>query len=425
MLAGFAVLVVGAIGFGAGFLVFDDPDESAPPPAIAPTVIVGNAPEPGEPAEPVATDIGFPAFATRNTTRVGGADPVADAAGVALASYPSLGGVGGPGAAVLAPGDDWQTALAATPLTAAPVEAPLLLSGATEVPSLTAEALAGLAPRGLDNADGAQLITVGDVASPEGFETLAIDGVDGAEISKGVDAELSRLTGEKDPGHLLVVSSTDAALAMPAAAWAARSGDPILFADGDEVPDSTLEVVAKHPDTPIYVLGPESAISGKAIAALEKKGTRVTRVGEEDPVENSIAFARFVDDDFGWNINDPGHGFTIANIERPLDAAAGAPLAAGGKPGPLLLTDDADVVPAALQGFLIDTQPGFIDDPSRALYNHVWILGDATAISIPFQAQVDELTKLAPVGPGTRPPELGPPPARPEDESPAGRVPKR
>ncbi|MDQ6916167.1 MAG: hypothetical protein M3155_10220, partial [Actinomycetota bacterium] len=34
-----------------------------------------------------ATDLGFPVFATKNTTRVGGGDPTADAAGVARAVY--------------------------------------------------------------------------------------------------------------------------------------------------------------------------------------------------------------------------------------------------------------------------------------------------------------------------------------------------
>lgn len=413
LLAGLAVLLVGALGFGAGYLVFYDSGESEVTPAVAPTVIVENAPQPE-----AAEQIGFPAFATRNTTRVGGADPVADGAGVALASYPSLGGVGGPGAVVIAPADDWQTALAATPLTAAPIEAPLLLSGADEVPELTAEALKGLAPQGLETADGAQLIVVGDLAVPDDLETLRLGtgGADPSEVAKEVDAELARLTGREDPDHLLVVSSTDAGLAMPAAAWAARSGDPILFADADEIPEETAETVAKHPDTPIYVLGPESAISAKAIKSLEGEGGEVTRVGAEGPVENAIAFARFVDDDFGWNINDPGHGFTIANVDRPLDASVGAPLAAGGKPGPLLLTDDPDVVPAALQGFLADTQPGFVDDPSRAVYNHIWLLGDPSAITVGFQAQIDELTKLAPVGPGTRPAALDPPEADPEAE---------
>ncbi len=185
---------------------------------------------------------------------------------------------------------------------------------------------------------------------------------------------------------------------MPAASWAARSGDPILFADGDDVPASTLSVIKRHPDTPIYVLGPEAVISNKALKTLGKDGGTVTRVGAEDPVANALAFARYVDGDFGWNINDPGHGFVIADTERPLDAVAAAPLAtSGGTPGPLLLTDDPDKVPDQLAAFLADTQPGFVDDPSRAVFNRIWILGDEAAISAGFQAQVDELTRLVPV----------------------------
>ena len=45
-------------------------------------------------------------------------------------------------------------------------------------------------------------------------------------------ASARRSPARRIPTHLLVVSSTDSSLAMPAAAWAARSGDPILFADG-------------------------------------------------------------------------------------------------------------------------------------------------------------------------------------------------
>src|SRR4051812_35460371 len=39
--------------------------------------------------EPEGPQLGFPVFATKNTTRVAGADPVADAAGVAQAVFPS------------------------------------------------------------------------------------------------------------------------------------------------------------------------------------------------------------------------------------------------------------------------------------------------------------------------------------------------
>ncbi len=63
------------------------------------------------------------------------------------------------------------------------------------------------------------------------------------------------------------------------------------------------------------------------------------RVGDEGRVANAIAFARYTDADFGWNINDPGHGLVIANTDRPLDATAAATLSASGKWGPLLVLE--------------------------------------------------------------------------------------
>src|SRR5579875_2402553 len=102
--------------------------------------------------------LGFPTVATKNTTRVAGADPVADAAGVALAVYPSLGNGTHPPAVVLAPTDDWQAALAASVLMASPIRAPLLLSTRGSLPSATKDALNLLAPTGSGSAGGAQLI---------------------------------------------------------------------------------------------------------------------------------------------------------------------------------------------------------------------------------------------------------------------------
>lgn len=382
-----ALLLVAGIGFGAGYLVFGDSgsDES--------TATVGGG----------SRGSGFPETATRNTTRVGGADAIADAAAVALATYPSAGGVGAAAAVTIAPANNWQQALAATPLVADPIGTPILLSNQGQVPQPTSDAVAALGPKGLDEAGGTQAYVVGGVAAPDDLEQSPVAGTDPADIADAIDGEREKITGEKDPDHILVVSSTDAAMAMPAAAWAARSGDPILFADGDTVPQGTANVIDRHPDTPVYVLGPESVISDEALKELGD----ATRVGSEDPVDNAITFARFTDGDFGWNINDPGHGFAIANISRPLDAPAAAPLTAtGGSPGPLLLTDEAASVPPALESFLSDTQPGFEDDPTRAVFNHVWIIGNTDAMSIAFQAQVDQLTKLAPVSNQTTPPDV-------------------
>src|ERR1700751_952313 len=60
-------------------------------------------------ASPTASQgLGFPLLATKNTTRVDGTDPIADAAGVALAVYPSAAPGTHPPAVALAPTDDWQ-----------------------------------------------------------------------------------------------------------------------------------------------------------------------------------------------------------------------------------------------------------------------------------------------------------------------------
>ena len=152
---------------------------------------------------------------------------------------------------------------------------------------------------------------------------------------------------------------------MPAAAWAARSGDVVLFAQRDSVPEPTLEAIERNKDVPLYVLGPEKAISKEAFEELKKAADSVTRVEGKDPVSNSVEFARFTDGSFGWNINDPGHGFVLLNGERPADAGAAASLSASGTWGPALVTDSAEELPGALRGYLLDLKPGYQDDPTR------------------------------------------------------------
>jgi hypothetical protein len=113
-------------------------------------------------------------------------------------------------------------------------------------------------------------------------------------------------------------------------------------------------------------------------------------------VQNAIAFSRYQRGGFGWGIVVPGYNFTLANASRPLDAAAAAPLATKGIFAPLLLTDEASL-PRAVEGYLLDVQPGFEEDPRQAVYNRVWLLGDESAISQQAQARIDRVTELVPV----------------------------
>jgi hypothetical protein len=184
---------------------------------------------------------------------------------------------------------------------------------------------------------------------------------------------------------------------MPAAAWAARSGDPVLFTGRNQLPAATLDALRRHVSSTVYVLGPESVISRSVLQQVGHISGQVRRVGATGPVQNSILFARYGDGSFGWNI-DPGHGMELANADRPLDAAAAASLASSGKWGPLLITDTADALPPELRSFFLDIKPGYETDPTRAVYNHVWLMGDATAIGGQMQAEIDELIELTPVG---------------------------
>ena len=113
--------------------------------------------------------------------------------------------------------------------------------------------------------------------------------------------------------------------------------------------------------------------------------------------QNAIAFARYSDGRFGWNVVDPGHGLVFVNADRPLDGAASAPLSGAGSYGPTLVITDANSLPGTLQSYLLDIQPGYDRDPVRAVYNHGWLIGDEEAISVDVQARIDSLLEVQPI----------------------------
>lgn len=350
-----------------------------------------------EPATQAADELGYPAFATANTTRVGGADPASNAAGVALATFPSTKPSQRPDAVTLVDAADWRSAIAASVLMAAPIGAPVLISEADGIPEPTEQALDSLDPQGGKATKGKRAFAIGAASALSDVDAKRA-GSGGGTVAAATIADLRDELFGKPPEHIVIAPAAESAFAMPAAAWAARSGDPVLFTDENGLPKPTAAVLKQHPSTPVYVLGPSSVISSGVVREIGKIGNRVRRVSGEDPVANAIALARYADGDFGWNINDPGHGFVIARSDEPLNAAAASPLSASGTWGPLLLTDSADTLPTALRGYLLDVKPGYTTDPTRAFYNHIWLIGDQDAIDVNEQAEIDELAELAKIG---------------------------
>jgi ell wall binding domain 2 (CWB2) len=379
-----AVLALAALAAACGGRSGNLADRSAT--ATTPTV-GASATQPD-----AASGLGFPAFATKNTTRVGGADPVADAAGVARAVFPATSASTRPGAVVLADGRDWRVGVAAAVLAGTTVRAPILLSNGSDLPAASGDALTALKPAGSKVAGGAQVIRVGDVARPAGLRVTDVRGGDPFALARAVDAFSAAAAG-KESRAVLIASADDPGYAMPAAAWAAKSGDPVLFVRRNAVPAATRAALTAHRRPHIYVLGPPETISEAVVSQLGRLGT-VTRIGTGDPVRSSIDFARYVDGSFGWGVIDPGHGLVFARADRPLDAAAAAPLSASGTYGPLILLSNADQLDAPVNDYLLDIQPGYSKDPVRGVYNHGWIVGDDTAISTGVQSRIDELLEI-------------------------------
>ncbi|MGN6814503.1 MAG: cell wall-binding repeat-containing protein [Solirubrobacterales bacterium] len=395
-LAGLVVLalvfiVVAIVGSGGGSDQTDTSAAPAPGPAAS-----GNASEGS--ASQAAEELGYPSFATNNTTRIGGADAATNAAGVALAVFPSTSDAQRPAAVTLVGEEDWAGAIAASVLMAPPVRAPILFSAPDEMPQVSEGALDALDPQGSKETQGISLFVVGQVVVPNRpGKGVPIDSGDPASTAAQIATLRDELFGGP-PAHIVIASSSQPDFAMPAAAWAARSGDPVLYAEAKKLPAPTAAVLKKHPQVPVFVLGPGSAISAGVVAEIEKISKRVKRVAGPDPVANALALARYRAGDFGWNVNDPGHGFVLARSDSPAAAAAAAPLSASGTWGPLLLTDDAGALPAAVRNYLLDVKPGYTTDPTRAFYNHVWVIGDQDAIGVGQQAEVNELAELAKIG---------------------------
>lgn len=367
-------------------------------PANSGTAPVPAAPAPAEtPSAEAVEELGYPSFATNNTTRIGGEDPASTAAAVALAVYPARTPAQRPAAVTLVDEADWQGAVAAAVFMATPIRAPLLVSSDGDLPDPTSQALEALAPQGSKDTAGAQAFVIGDAASPEGLKATNVRGAGPAALAAQVAAVRDRLLGAPSQ-HVVLVSEDEPGFAVPAAAWAARSGDPVLFTGARTLPPATANALRRHPKIPVYILGPSSAISSGVFREVARIDPSVHRVSGEDAVENAIALARYAGGGFGWNVNDPGHGFVVARADVPLEAAVAAPLSASGTWGPLLLTDDADTLPKALREYLLDVKPGYTTDPTRAFYNHVWVIGSQEEIDVNQQAEIDQLAELAKIG---------------------------
>jgi hypothetical protein len=352
---------------------------------------------PGEVGGASVTSLGYPVVATRNTTRISGTDPVDISLAAALAAYPTTGPGTPPTAVSVVGADDWQAGIVASSFSSPPIGSPILLAPSGTLSEDGLSVIEQLDPTGSPTTGLTEVFAFGDVAPPSGYSVKAVTGSDPATLA--VNAARLKIGLEGTPDAFVVVSSEDPDFSTPAATWAARSGDVVLFTGTEEVPRATIEFLKEkeNTDVPVFVLGPPEAVSAAAFEQLDKAASSLERVSGDDPPANSVALVTFSSGAFGWNLNDPGHGYTVARADRPMDAIASTPLSTGGTWPALLLTDSSSELPQVVLDYLLDVKPGYDTDPTRALYNHVWIIGDESAIDVDQQAVIDDAAELTPV----------------------------
>ncbi|MGH2457843.1 MAG: DUF4396 domain-containing protein, partial [Chloroflexota bacterium] len=208
-----------------------------------------------------------------------------------------------------------------------------------------------------------------------------------ADLAAAVDQLRGRLPGG-DRSNVFLVPD-DPRFALPAAYWAAYSGDALLFLDrSGNLPGATRAALARrHGKARIYLVG------APAPAGLSKLGT-VTRIGGGDPTSTAVALAQFRDEahDVGWGLDGTrwaaDHAFVLANPAEPMLAAAGIPLGRLGQYGPLLWTDRDHLSPATGQ-YLWKVKPQYFVTPAEGPYNHLWVLGGLDQISYQTQGEAD------------------------------------
>ncbi|WP_338485216.1 cell wall-binding repeat-containing protein [Alkalicoccus halolimnae] len=338
---------------------------------------------------------------TKNITRLDAETPEAFSITASQTIWPATHEANQPGTIILADPEEWQETLAALTLVHHPNDGPLLLmeDGLTE--ELMAE-IERLAPLGNDN--GVEILAAAtlseeDEAQLEDYNVEQIEAEDPAAFAKEVEDRFADTIDERPDGVLIgSMNEEHQASSMIAGSWIAHMNESLLYVD-ESVPEATQEALEERDgEAEMYILGSEETISAEVEEELAEFGD-VQRIEGESPAELSINFASYEDEEFGWGINEPGHGLVFASPEEAELALAGAPLAHLGKHAPMIWVE-GDELQQEHADYLAKLKPHFEDAPMEGPYNHGYILGGEEVISFQTQGIIDDKMEIQPLGGG-------------------------
>ncbi|SEF65911.1 cell wall-binding repeat-containing protein [Paenibacillus sp. UNC499MF] len=342
-----------------------------------------------------------PWIASKNTTRINSSDPFEAAVLTSRTLWMATSDDNRPGGVVLVNPEEWQAALASADLIHHPNNGPVLFVNKDGIPDVTVRELKRLKPAGVASNQGVQAILVGNLdpkvekqAKELGLKTDKIPADNPAAAAKAIDAYYAKVAKETPPS-VIVGSSESKEYTMPAVNWISHMPEPLLYVSKDQVPQETIDALkTRGGKANIYLLGPDSVISAAVEKQLGEYG-KVVRIAGKDPVENSIAFAKYKDPatGFGWGITTPGHNFSLISKENPDLALAAAPFSHLGKHAPLIWTEK-DKLPDSVMTYLMSVQPKYDKSPVEGPFNHAWLTGDERSVSAAGQGEIDSMLEI-------------------------------
>ena len=349
---------------------------------------------------PVGT-LGFPLVATKNTTRISGPDPAADAAAAALATHPpaprrqaAAGGdprrrttTGRPGSPPRSsPGRRRASGADQRPRTRFPTRPRRRWRSSTRRAAAPPATTPGLLRRRRRGPSGTQLRASCTATRP-------------AEIADSIDQLRQRLTEAPSPS-----TSSWSAPTSPVTRCPPPPGRPARATRSSSAGATRCRrrrwrrcgATRRRPST---CSGRESVISEGGRRAA-RQGGRERAAGRRRPA--SVAERDRLRPLRGRRLrleHQRSRARVRARQLRPPARRRGGGVAVGERQlGTAAAHRHGRALPPELRGFLLDIKPGYATDPTRAVYNHVWLIGDATAIGGQVQAEVDDLAELAPIG---------------------------
>ncbi|WIV11146.1 cell wall-binding repeat-containing protein [Proteiniborus sp. MB09-C3] len=325
------------------------------------------------------------ALDTLNTTRICGGNIFENAIAISDIVYADK----SPNSVIIANGDLYQDAFAATPLIHFPRNAPILFSHANYIDPSTVSQIFKLQPKGVD---GVHVFIVGGISygveyylSTLGLKVKRISGTNFFDTS----AKIAEYLGF--PQNIMIVSSEDYREGLSACAWAAHMGDIILFATRDELPIYTRNVILRTKNANVFIIGSTNMISKNVEMEIKKLNPKfVDRISGYNPYDVSVNFAKYKSPDgkFGWGkTNRDGHAFTFTSIQNPFNSVSAALFAHLGKHAPILVVNK-DIFPEITRNYIESVKPQPKPEPHPP-FMHGWIVGCSDTISVHVQLEIE------------------------------------